>query len=216
VLVFSVGDREHEQAWKGLLGDLKQRVIKAIGLWISDGNQAMLGAITKQFPASARQRFVVHKIDNLLGYVRSLQQKQLKPELKALFYQKDRQAADQAMAAFIEKYQKVYPIATQCLQRDLDACLTFYAFHDASIGGPFAPIMSLSDFSVRSSAARTKWQRLFVPKEVVSCCFLRSSAVCTSTHSRCTLYQPSNQTPKFYTTMDKLPTFLCFSILPIA
>src|SRR5262249_27452663 len=43
-------------------------------------------------------------------------------------YQKDRQAADQAVAAFIEKYQKVYPTAIECLQRDLEACLTFYAF----------------------------------------------------------------------------------------
>jgi putative transposase len=48
--------------------------------------------------------------------------------LKALFYQKDRQAADQAVAAFLEKYQPVYPTAIACLQRDLDACLTFYAY----------------------------------------------------------------------------------------
>jgi putative transposase len=45
-----------------------------------------------------------------------------------LFYQKDRQAADQAVAAFIEKYQRIYPSAIECLQRDLEACLTFYAF----------------------------------------------------------------------------------------
>jgi len=32
------------------------------------------------------------------------------------------------VAAFIEKYQKVYPSAIECLQRDLDACLAFYAF----------------------------------------------------------------------------------------
>jgi putative transposase len=56
------------------------------------------------------------------------QQDQIKPELRALFYQTDRQAADQAVAAFIEKYQKIYPSAIECLQRDLEACLTFYAF----------------------------------------------------------------------------------------
>jgi transposase-like protein len=88
----------------------------------------MLNAISKQFPDSARQRCVVHKMDNVLSYVPTKQQEQLKPELKALFYQKDRQAADQAVAAFIEKYEKVYPTAIACLQRDLDACLTFYAF----------------------------------------------------------------------------------------
>ena len=128
VLAFSVGDRENEQAWKDLLEDLKQRGVKAIDLWISDGNQAMLNTITKKFPDSARQRCVVHKMDNVLSYVPSKHQEQLKPELKALFYQKDRQAADQAVAAFIEKYRSVYPTAAQCLQRDLEACLTFYAF----------------------------------------------------------------------------------------
>ncbi len=93
-----------------------------------DGNQATLNAITKKFPTSARQRCVVHKMDNVLSYVPNKQQEQLKPELKALFYQKDRQAADQAVAAFIEKYQKIYPSAIECLQRDLEACLTFYSF----------------------------------------------------------------------------------------
>jgi putative transposase len=128
VLAFRVGDRENEQAWKDLLEDLKGRGVKEISLWISDGNQAMLNAITKQFPTSARQRCVIHKMENVLSYIPTKQQEQIKPELRALFYQKDRQTADQAVAAFIEKYRSVYPTATACLQRDLEACLTFYAF----------------------------------------------------------------------------------------
>jgi putative transposase len=40
----------------------------------------------------------------------------------------DREAADQAVAAFIEKYRSIYPTATQCLQRDLEACLTLNAY----------------------------------------------------------------------------------------
>jgi putative transposase len=128
VLAFRVGDRENEQAWKDLCDDLKARGVQEIGLWVSDGNQAMLNAITKKFPASARQRCVVHKMDNVLSYIPNKQQEQIKPELRALFYQKDRESADQAVAAFIEKYQKVYPSAIECLQRDLEACLTFYAF----------------------------------------------------------------------------------------
>ncbi len=128
VLAFSVGDRENEQAWKDLLEDLKGRGVKEIDLWISDGNQAMLNAITRKFPTSARQRCVVHKMDNVLSYIPTKQQDQIKPELKALFYQKDRQAADQAVAAFLEKYRSIYPTAVACLQRDLEACLTFYAF----------------------------------------------------------------------------------------
>ena len=33
--------------------------------------------------------------------------------------------------AFIEKYSKTYPTAIECLKRDLEACLTFYAFPQA-------------------------------------------------------------------------------------
>lgn len=128
VLAFSVGDRENQPAWEALLEDLKQRGVKEIGLWVSDGHKAMLGAITKKFPTSARQRCVLHKMDNVLSSIPKKQQEQIKPELRALFYQQDRQAADQAVAAFIEKYQRIYPSAIKCLQSDLEACLTFYAF----------------------------------------------------------------------------------------
>ncbi len=128
VLAFGVGDRENEQAWKDLFDDLKARGVKEIGLWVSDGNKAMLNAIAATFGAAPRQRCVMHKMDNVLSYIPTKQQEQIKPELRALFYQRDRQAADQAVAAFIEKYQKVYPTAIECLQRDLEACLTFYAF----------------------------------------------------------------------------------------
>ncbi len=114
VLAFRVGDRENEQAWKDLLDDLKERGVKTIDLWGSSGNQAMLNAIPKKFPDSARQRCVVHKMDNVRSLVPTKQQEQLKPELKALFSQKDRQAADQAVAAFVEKYRSVYPTAIEC------------------------------------------------------------------------------------------------------
>ncbi len=46
VLAFCVGDRENEQAWNDLLDDLKGRGVKIIDLWVSDGNQAMLNAIS--------------------------------------------------------------------------------------------------------------------------------------------------------------------------
>lgn len=131
VLAFRVGDRENQHAWEDLLDDLKGRGVKEVGLWVSDGNQAMLNAIGVKFATSQRQRCVMHKMDNVLSYVPQKQREQIEPELKALFYQKSRQEADQAVAAFIEKYQRVYPTAIECLQRDLEACLTFYSFPKA-------------------------------------------------------------------------------------
>jgi putative transposase len=118
VLAFRVGDRENQQAWEDLFDDLKTRGVKAIDLWVSDGNQAMITAMTAKFATSQRQRCVMHKLDNVLSYVPQKQREQIEPELKALFYQKGRSEANQAVAAFIEKYQKIYPTAVECLQRD--------------------------------------------------------------------------------------------------
>ncbi len=128
VLGFCTGDRENQQAWEDLLEDLKGRGVKCVGLWVTDGNQAMLNAIAAKFAESSRQRCVIHKIENVLSYVPTKQREQVEPELKAIFYQNSRQEADQAVAAFIAKYQEIYPTAVACLRRDLDACLTFYSF----------------------------------------------------------------------------------------
>jgi transposase-like protein len=128
VLAFSVGERENQNAWEALLEDLKQRGVQQIDLWISDGNQAMLNAIGLKFPTSQRQRCVKHKLANVLGYIPQSQQDQVEPELKAIFYQDNRAKADQEVAAFCEKYSQIYPTAVACLKRDLEACLTFYAF----------------------------------------------------------------------------------------
>lgn len=92
------------------------------------GNKAMLNAITKKYPASQRQRCVKHKMKNVLGYVPEKLQDQVEPELKSIFYQTSREKADQEVAAFIAKYEKAFPTAVECLQRDLETCLTFYSF----------------------------------------------------------------------------------------
>lgn len=128
VLAFCVGERENQKAWEDLLEDLKSRGVKQVDLWITDGNQAMLNAIANKFPASKRQRCLKHKIDNVLAYVPEKQHERIRPELRAIFYQDSREKAELELAAFIAKYESVYPSAIQCLRRDLEACLTFYSF----------------------------------------------------------------------------------------
>jgi transposase-like protein len=128
VLGFTIGDRENQQAWEDLFDDLKTRGVKEVGLWITDGNQAMINALEAKFPDSPRQRCVKHKMDNVLSYVPKKQRDPVRAELRAIFYQKDREAAEQEIAAFCEKFEPIYPTAVACLNRDLDACLTFYAF----------------------------------------------------------------------------------------
>jgi putative transposase len=128
VLAFSTGERENQAAWEQLLDEIKRRGVDEVGLWITDGGQAMLNAVQKKFPTSKRQRCVKHKIANVLSYIPKGQQELVEPELKAIFYQDSRAAAEQAAAAFCAKYERQYPTAVECLRRDLAACLVFYEY----------------------------------------------------------------------------------------
>jgi putative transposase len=42
VIAFTTGERENQGAWENLLADIKGRGVQEIGLWITDGHQAML------------------------------------------------------------------------------------------------------------------------------------------------------------------------------
>lgn len=131
VLAFSIGDRENQDAWEQLLEELKRRGVERIGLWITDGHQAMLNALAAKFSASQRQRCIKHKLDNIMSYLPKTQRDQLYPEFRAIFYQDSREQAEQLIAAVRTKYETIYPSAVACLDRDLAACLTFYAFPKA-------------------------------------------------------------------------------------
>ena len=86
----------------------------------------MLNAIALKFPTSKRQRCVVHKMENILSHVPDKQREVVREELRAIFYQQSRKQAEQRAVAFIEHYQATYPSAIACMQRDWEACLTFY------------------------------------------------------------------------------------------
>ena len=131
ILGFTTGDRENQKAWEDLLENLKERGVQQIDLWITDGGKAMINAIESKFSASKRQRCMKHKTENVLGYIPKKQQEAVRPELRAIFYQANRQKAEQTAAAFVAKYQPLYPTAVECLQRDLGSCLTFYDFPES-------------------------------------------------------------------------------------
>jgi putative transposase len=128
VVAFTAGERENQGAWENLLSDIKARGVEQIDLWITDGHQAMLNAIALKFPQSQRQRCMRHKMENILSHVPEKRRDAVRVELRAIFYQPSRAQADQLAAAFKEKYWLDYPSAISCMERDWEACLTFYSF----------------------------------------------------------------------------------------
>ncbi|MCI0365748.1 MAG: IS256 family transposase, partial [Phycisphaerales bacterium] len=131
LIAFTIGERENQGAWENLLDDIKARGVQTIDLWITDGHQAMLNAIALKFPDSQRQRCMRHKLDNVLAHIPDKQRDEVAAEFKAIFYQPNRAKADVQAAAFREKYRALYPTAIACMDRDWQACLTFYSFPEA-------------------------------------------------------------------------------------
>jgi transposase-like protein len=105
--------------------------VKQVDLWVTDGNQTMIDAIRQRYPDSQRQRCVKHKLGNVLAHVPEKHQDVVGKEFMAIFYQKNREKADQQAAAFRQKYRAVYAEAIACMDRDWEACLTFYGFPEA-------------------------------------------------------------------------------------
>jgi transposase-like protein len=128
LIAFTTGERENEAAWRNLLDDIQARGVRGVDLWVTDGNQAMLNAIELKFPASRRQRCMRHKMENVLAHVPDKQRGPVQAAFKAIFYRDSRAQADQEAAAFRERYRALYPEAIACMERDWEACLSFYDF----------------------------------------------------------------------------------------
>ena len=123
---------ESTDAWDDFLADLKERGLGAPLLGISDGAPGLIGAFDRAFPASLRQRCLVHRARNTLAKVSAHDQPQVKADLWAIFEVGDAEPGDQAVAvarqqaaAFAATWQRRYPSAVACVTDDL-ASLTVH------------------------------------------------------------------------------------------
>lgn len=129
LLGYAPGNKESRAAWETFLEDLKRRGVERADLWITDGGQAVIGAVDAKFAGASRQRCVLHKVENILSYVSKSKQREIRRELDRVFYTADsEEAARREAEAFRIKWEPVFPAAVACLQRDLDDCLRFYRF----------------------------------------------------------------------------------------
>ncbi len=61
VLAFRASAEESKDGWNGLLQDLRTRGVSHIDLIVTDGHDGLLAALADLFPATLRQRCLVHK-----------------------------------------------------------------------------------------------------------------------------------------------------------
>lgn len=128
VLAFRACAEEDKEGWSCLLQDLRTRGVSHIDLLITDGHDGLLAAVSTLFPATPRQRCLVHKQRNVLSAIPRREQQEVTAELTGIWKQETKESALLNLAAFKAKYQKRYPEAVRSLCEDEEHLLTFYAF----------------------------------------------------------------------------------------
>jgi putative transposase len=128
VLAFRACAEEDKDGWSCLLQDLRTRGVSEVDLLVTDGHDGLLAAVGALFPATLRQRCLVHKQRNVLNAIPKREQQEVTAELTGIWKQETREQALLNLAAFKAKYQKRYPEAVRSLIEDEEHLLTFYAF----------------------------------------------------------------------------------------
>ncbi len=128
LLHLGLGPRESTDAWVAFLHDLTARGLGAPLLVITDGNAGLVRAVKQVFPGVRRQRCQVHKLRNILAKLPKLAAAQLRPLLQQVFLAPDHATGLRRGRALLARFRGRYPSAMECLEKDLEECLTYLLF----------------------------------------------------------------------------------------
>jgi putative transposase len=128
VLALRACAEEDKDGWSCLVQDLRTRGVTSLDLIVTDGHDGLLAAIASLFPATPRQRCVVHKERNVMNAIPKRERSAVTAELTGIWKSPTKQEALLELTAFKAKYQKRYPEAVRSLMEDEEHLLTFYAF----------------------------------------------------------------------------------------
>jgi len=128
VLALRACAEESKDGWSCLLQDLRTRGVAEVDLMVTDGHDGLLAALCSLFPATLRQRCVVHKQRNVMNAIAHREQKEVSSELAGIWKVASKEEALINLSAFKAKYRKRYPEAIRSLCEDEEHLLTFYAF----------------------------------------------------------------------------------------
>ena len=128
VLALRACAEEDKDGWSCLLQDLRNRGVTEVDLIVTDGHDGLLAALSSLFPATLRQRCLLHKQRNVMNAIPRREHKEVASELAGIWKQEKKEDALLNLAAFKAKYQKRYPEAIRSLSEDEEHLLTFYAF----------------------------------------------------------------------------------------
>ena len=130
VLSLQSGDKESATSWREFFKDLKSRGLDGgkVTLGMMDGLSGLETVFREEFPQAKVQRCQVHVARNVLAKVPKKFKQDVANDLRSMFYAPSREKSWEHFESFRKRWQKSIPSAVECLERNIDACLTFFNF----------------------------------------------------------------------------------------
>jgi putative transposase len=131
LLHLDLGPRESYDAWLSFLQDLVARGLREPLLVVMDGAPGLVKAVKRVWPRAYRQKCQVHKMRNILAKLPRLMQAKMKGLVQQVFLAPTYAAAMKRGRDLITKFKDRYPAAMECLEKDLEECVTCLRFPEA-------------------------------------------------------------------------------------
>jgi putative transposase len=130
VLGFQAGDKESAPTWREFFKDLKARGLDGSNmvLGVMDGLPGLEKAFKEEFPKAKVQRCQVHVARNVLAKVPKKLKQAVADDMRSIFYAFSKEKVTEFFDTLKRKRDKKLPSAGSCLERSIDACLSFLTF----------------------------------------------------------------------------------------
>jgi transposase-like protein len=128
LLSLDLGATESYDAWLGFLQDMVGRGLGDPLMVVFDGAPGLKKAIRKMWPRAFRQRCQVHKMRNILSKLPKAMQGQMKKLVHQVFRASSYEEALKRGRSLIARFRDRYPAAMECLEKDLEECVTYLRF----------------------------------------------------------------------------------------
>lgn len=128
LLHLELGEGESYDAWLSFLQDMTARGLGEPLMVIFDGAPGLKKAVRRVWPKAFRQRCQAHKMRNILAKLPKAMQAQMKKLVRQVFWAPSYAAGIKRGRALIARFKDRYPAAMECLEKDLEECVTYLRF----------------------------------------------------------------------------------------
>ena len=163
VLGFWLLPTESALGWEGVLGELWQRGLRRVLLFITDGLPGLPEAIRRVYPQAEWQRCVVHGVRWSLSQVRARDRGLLAEDLRRVYGAESREEALGALEEVKAAWGSRYPGVVGLWVQDSGAFLRFYGY--PKVLWPYLRSTNLMERFIRELRRGTKVRDHKFPKE---------------------------------------------------